>query len=80
MLSVPQHGRSNIENEITFPSNPGFVFHDSQGLEAGGVSQLDVVKDFIDRRAACVKLEDQLHAIWYHFFHQILPLYLLMSL
>ena len=69
MLSEPlalQRGMSNVENEITFPSNPGFVFHDSQGLEAGGVSQLDLVKDFIHHRAACVKLEDQLHAIWYH--------------
>ncbi|KAJ7429651.1 hypothetical protein FB451DRAFT_603868 [Mycena latifolia] len=26
---------SNIENEITFKSNPLFVFHDSRGIEAG---------------------------------------------
>ncbi|KAJ7875784.1 hypothetical protein B0H13DRAFT_2056198 [Mycena leptocephala] len=30
-----ERGMSDIENEITFGSNPLFVFHDSRGIEAG---------------------------------------------
>ncbi|KAG2113747.1 uncharacterized protein F5147DRAFT_570991 [Suillus discolor] len=29
-------GLHDIENETVFRSNPGFVFHDSRGFEAGG--------------------------------------------
>ncbi|KAG6327883.1 hypothetical protein ID866_11206, partial [Astraeus odoratus] len=28
-------GEHNIEDELVFRSNPGFVFHDSCGFEAG---------------------------------------------
>jgi hypothetical protein len=58
-------GIHDIENEMVFKSNPGFVFHDSRGFEAGGDYELRVVKDFVARRAREKKLSDQLHAIWY---------------
>ena len=54
----------NIENELVFKSNPGFVFHDSRGFEAGGVKELEKVKEFITKRSKMTKLSDQLHVIW----------------
>ncbi|KAG2114991.1 GTP-binding protein [Suillus cothurnatus] len=58
-------GEHGIENEMVFQSNPGFVFHDSRGFEAGGKSEFDQVKAFIAGRSKEIKLKDQLHAIWY---------------
>ena len=49
---------------MIFRSNRGFVFHDSRGFEAGGVSELDNVKLFIKQRAKEKKLPNQIHAIW----------------
>ena len=50
---------------MVFKSNPGFIFHDSRGFEAGGDSELRVVKEFVARRARQKRLRNQLHAIWY---------------
>jgi len=55
----------NVENELVFKSNPGFVFHDSRGFEAGGVQEFDDVKEFITKRSKMIELRDQLHVIWY---------------
>jgi hypothetical protein len=63
-LTSSQRGIHDIENEMVFKSNPGFIFHDSRGFEAGGDSELHVVKDFVAGRARQEKLSDQLHAIW----------------
>ena len=63
-LTLSQRGIHDIESEMIFKSNPGFIFHDSRGFEAGGDYELRVVKDFIARRAREKKLYDQLHAIW----------------
>ena len=64
-----------INYEITYPSNPRFVFHDSRGIEAGAESveatgaelrelRTDFIQKFIDDRAQKKRLGDQLHAIW----------------
>ncbi|KAG2143315.1 hypothetical protein BD769DRAFT_1383278 [Suillus cothurnatus] len=37
----------DIENEMIFPSNPGLIFHDSRGFEAGSNLEFDLVKAFI---------------------------------
>ncbi|EDR00539.1 uncharacterized protein LACBIDRAFT_313263 [Laccaria bicolor S238N-H82] len=60
-----QRGEHDIENEMVFKSNPGFVFHDSRGFEAGGSSEFQTVKQFIANRAEQKLLSDRLHAIWY---------------
>ncbi|KAG2052577.1 era-like GTP-binding protein [Suillus hirtellus] len=60
-----ERGLHNIENEMVFKSNPGFIFHDSRGFEAGGESEFDQVKAFIADRSKEARLRDQLHAIWY---------------
>jgi len=59
------HGLHNIENELVFQSNPGFIFHDSRGFEAGGIAELHLVKEFIAKRSKMEELRDQLHVIWY---------------
>jgi len=59
-----QRGIHNIEDELIFRSNPGFIFHDSRGFEAGSVKELNLMKDFVTDRARTLKLEKRIHAIW----------------
>jgi hypothetical protein len=54
----------SIENELVFRSNPGFIFHDSRGFEAGGTSELNTVKRFIEAKSKETRLKSQLHVIW----------------
>ncbi|KAG2125459.1 hypothetical protein DEU56DRAFT_961875 [Suillus clintonianus] len=42
-----ERGEHDIENEMVFHDNPGFIFHDSRGFEAGGESEYDKVNAFI---------------------------------
>jgi hypothetical protein len=63
-LVFGQRGLHDIENEMVFRSNPGFIFHDSRGFEAGGKAELNAVKDFVTQRSKEKKLERQVHAIW----------------
>ncbi|KAJ7264104.1 hypothetical protein B0H12DRAFT_1102861 [Mycena haematopus] len=59
-------GLHNIKDEIRFPSRPGFVFHDSRGVEAGSITELSTVQRFIKERSLAVtNLQNQLHAIWF---------------
>ncbi|KAG1718047.1 hypothetical protein EDB19DRAFT_1651491, partial [Suillus lakei] len=55
-LTYSQRGQHDIENEMVFRNNPGFVFHDSRGFEAGRESEFDTVKAFITR---CSKKRNQ---------------------
>jgi hypothetical protein len=49
---------------MIFESNPGFVFHDSGGFEAGRSSELDDVKNFIKSYSKWLKVGNRLHVIW----------------
>jgi hypothetical protein len=49
---------------MVFESNPGFVFHDSCGFEAGGINEFQAVRMFIEKCSGAKKLGDQVHAIW----------------
>ena len=62
--TTPQRGVHDIENQMIFESNPGFIFHDSRGFEAGGAHELKLVQEFIKQRSKKRSLNDQLHAIW----------------
>ena len=69
-----------IDYEITYPSSPRFVFHDSRGIEAGAESnrhameagegldssklRIEYIQKFINDRGQQRCLGDQLHAIW----------------
>ncbi|KAG9028420.1 hypothetical protein FRB95_006498 [Tulasnella sp. JGI-2019a] len=58
-----ERGLHDINHEITYPSRPGFIFHDSRGLESGTVKELDEIREFLVRRARNEK--DAVHVIWY---------------
>ncbi|KAG2100238.1 GTP-binding protein [Suillus cothurnatus] len=58
-------GMHDIENEMIFRNNPGFVFHDSRGFEAGGQSEFDKAKAFIASRSKERSFSDRIHVIWY---------------
>ncbi|KDQ09589.1 hypothetical protein BOTBODRAFT_36846 [Botryobasidium botryosum FD-172 SS1] len=60
-------GIHDIEESLVFPSNQGFIFHDSPAIEAGTVAELDLIRRFIQRRATEGSIDRQLHAIWYCF-------------
>ncbi|KAF8995580.1 hypothetical protein BDQ17DRAFT_1250522 [Cyathus striatus] len=62
---VGPRGVHDINRAFSFRSNPGFIFHDSPGFEAGDESQLKKVQDFIEKRSKSTKTTDQLHAIWF---------------
>ncbi|KAE9394771.1 hypothetical protein BT96DRAFT_886272 [Gymnopus androsaceus JB14] len=70
LISGLARGMSMIDYEITFPSNPSFVFHDSRGVESGpdsdlGESTVHRIWSFIENRRERPKLKDQVHAIWF---------------
>ncbi|KAL4068813.1 hypothetical protein V8B97DRAFT_2024511 [Scleroderma yunnanense] len=60
-----ERGEHNIEDELVFRSNTGFVFHDSRGFEAGSEKEVKLMQDFLTDRSATTKLERRIHAIWY---------------
>ncbi|KAG6326516.1 hypothetical protein ID866_12573, partial [Astraeus odoratus] len=41
-----QRGCHNISHELVFSSNPGFIFHDSCGFEAGSEEEFEEMKKF----------------------------------
>ncbi|KAJ7714044.1 hypothetical protein B0H14DRAFT_3635493 [Mycena olivaceomarginata] len=58
-------GLHNIDDEIRFRPKPGFVFHDSRGVEAGSATELSTVQRFVEERSSTAKdLQIQLHVIW----------------
>jgi hypothetical protein len=64
LLKAWQRGEHDIENEMIFKSNEGFVFHDSRGFEAGRASELEKVKDFLKKCSTSKNHRKQLHVIW----------------
>ncbi|KAI6116643.1 GTP-binding protein [Pisolithus croceorrhizus] len=60
-----RRGYHNIEHELVFKSNPGFVFHDSCGFEAGSTQQFDQMRNFMVDHAATMKVNERVHAIWF---------------
>ena len=66
IIMIHQRGEHNIEYQLTFAGS-NFIFHDSRGIEAGSEDELEIVKEFIQKREQCVDLRDQLHVIWYSY-------------
>ncbi|KAN0137558.1 hypothetical protein V8E53_004609 [Lactarius tabidus] len=60
-----RRGEHCIDDALVFSNHTGYVFHDSQGIEAGDEEKLEILKDFIRRKCGEKKLRDKLHAIWY---------------
>ena len=63
-----QRGEHDIELELSFSNDGGYVFHDSRGFEAGGDQELKIVQEFVRRRSQERSLKDRLHAIWFVLF------------
>ncbi|KAH8813935.1 hypothetical protein DL96DRAFT_507616 [Flagelloscypha sp. PMI_526] len=59
-----KRGVHDINAEIVYPKNAGFIFHDSCGMESGLAVEKDIVMNFIRARGKTMDLRDQLHAIW----------------
>jgi hypothetical protein len=64
-IVLVQRGEHNIEDELRFSSNRGYVFHDSRGFESGDDTELEIVQDFVRRMSRKKRLGDRLHAIWF---------------
>ena len=62
-LSV-QRGIHDINRPFTSRSNPGFIFHDSPGFEAGDMKQMQEVLSFLEKKAKSTDVDDQVHVIW----------------
>ncbi|KAG6810268.1 hypothetical protein H0H92_012620 [Tricholoma furcatifolium] len=62
-----RRGSHNVRDEFIFKNNPGFIFHDSPGFEAGGEKELKTVMSFIEEKAKSLEVMDQIHAIWFCF-------------
>ncbi|KAF8264780.1 hypothetical protein EI94DRAFT_1737693 [Lactarius quietus] len=58
-------GEHKIDDELVFSNCPGYIFHDSMGIESGSIDEVEILKDFIQRKCAEKRLRDKLHAIWY---------------
>jgi GTPase SAR1 family protein len=64
-LTWCQRGEHIIDDELVFSNHSGYVFHDSRGIESGGIDELETLKEFIRRKCGETKLQDKLHAIWF---------------
>jgi hypothetical protein len=60
-----QRGEHTIDDELVFSNHTGYVFHDSRGIESGGIEELEILKEFIRRKCSEKVLRDKLHAIWF---------------
>ncbi|KAH8822455.1 hypothetical protein DL96DRAFT_351899 [Flagelloscypha sp. PMI_526] len=60
-----ERGVHDINREIVYPDNPGFIFHDSCGLEAGSDAEKATIFKFIRSRSKAQFLSQQLHCIWF---------------
>ncbi|KAG1864502.1 hypothetical protein C8R48DRAFT_798196, partial [Suillus tomentosus] len=65
LLGWKMRGLHDINNEMVFRSNQGFIFHDSRGFESGGEAEFIKVKGFIADRSKEKKITNRLHTIWY---------------
>ncbi|KAG2126191.1 hypothetical protein BD769DRAFT_1668628 [Suillus cothurnatus] len=64
IASHDKPGEAGIDDEFISPENDRFVLHDSKGFEPGDEHNLEIVRDFIDRRRNMSTPEHQLHAVW----------------
>ncbi|KAH9167609.1 hypothetical protein EDB89DRAFT_2245632 [Lactarius sanguifluus] len=58
-------GEHSIDDELVFSNHEGYIFHDSRGIESGGIDELRILQRFIRGKCRETRLRDRLHAIWY---------------
>ncbi|KIK39067.1 hypothetical protein CY34DRAFT_808695 [Suillus luteus UH-Slu-Lm8-n1] len=64
IASTHKPGEADIDHEFISPQNNRFVLHDSKGFEPGEEGNVNIVRDFIERRRNMAALKDKLHAVW----------------
>ena len=64
-LTLTQRGEHVIDDELVFSNHTGYVFHDSRGIECGDTMEVDILQEFIRRKASERRLQSRLHAIWF---------------
>ncbi|KAI5986060.1 GTP-binding protein [Pisolithus marmoratus] len=60
-----QRGYHDIQHELVFRSNPGFVFHDSCRFEADSAQEFDQMRNFVTEHAVTMRVNERIHAIWF---------------
>ncbi|KAI6025478.1 hypothetical protein EDC04DRAFT_2930838 [Pisolithus marmoratus] len=60
-----QHGYHDIQHELVFWSNPGFIFHNSCGFEVGSAQEFDQMRNFVTEHAVTTSMNEHIHAIWF---------------
>jgi molecular chaperone DnaK (HSP70) len=63
ITSTHKPGEADIDHEFISPQNNRFVLHDSKGFEPGEEGNVNIVRDFIERRKNMAALKDKLHAV-----------------
>jgi len=48
---------------------PGLIIHDSKGFQSGATEEIELLRQFVKKRASAAKPEDRLDAIWYVLVH-----------
>ncbi|KAF8152471.1 hypothetical protein B0H34DRAFT_641237, partial [Crassisporium funariophilum] len=72
LVSCPLiRGIHDVRRSFVFKSNPGFIFHDSPGFEAGGEEELKAVMTFIQKSSKAKNVDDQIHVIWFCFYPDV---------
>ncbi len=64
-LTLTQCGEHDIDDVLEFSNHMGYVFHDSRGIECGATEEVEILQEFIRRRASERRLGSRLHAIWF---------------
>ncbi|KAM0424568.1 hypothetical protein ACHAPT_010285 [Fusarium lateritium] len=67
-VDYPKASSHNVDvwEEVRFPqNNNSIIFHDYRGFETGATDLVQDVDKFIQERREMLKLEDQIHCIWY---------------
>ncbi|KAH9017652.1 hypothetical protein EDB84DRAFT_1404088 [Lactarius hengduanensis] len=65
LVTMSQRGEHSIDDELIFSTHQGYIFHDSRGIESGGMEELQILQQFIRRKCRETRLKNRLHAIWY---------------
>jgi len=60
-----ERGEHMIDDQLVFSNHKGYIFHDSRGIESGSTEELDILREFIQRKCGERRLQNRLHAIWY---------------
>ncbi len=65
LVTLSQRGEHEIDDELRFSNHKGYVFHDSRGIESGGIEEVKILRGFIQLKTSADRLQSRVHAIWF---------------